>query len=286
MSEVWSATPTPFTDNFAVDTVAVRRMVEHHLRLGVCGLFVAGTTGEGPWMTDAQRSQLLRSIVAANRRRLTVAMQVTDNSAARILVNMHRAKADGADIAVIAPPYFLLNATPANVLALYRQAIRQSPLPVGIYDRGRASVPDEILPAIYAERKVVLIKDSSNDPKRMQIALAARRRGVTLLNGYEFDCVTYLRAGYDGSLLGGGIFNGYLAGLIAGRPELQARMNRLMYDVYGGEKIECWMTGLKHLLVKMGIFRTTQNYLNYPLTPACKKNITTALRRDRELLFP
>jgi 4-hydroxy-tetrahydrodipicolinate synthase len=256
------------------------------VQLGVRGLLIAGTTGEGPWMTDDQRSVLLRAIVAANRGRLILAMQVTDNSAARILVNARRAKVDGADIAVIAPPHFLLNATPANLLAHYRQAIRQCPLPVGIYDRGRAGMPDEILPALYAERRVVMIKDSSNDPKRMQIALAARRKGVTLLNGYEFDCVTYLKAGYDGSLLGGGIFNGYLAGQIADRPELQTRMNRLMYDVYGGEKIECWMSGLKHLLVQMGIFGTAKNYLNYPLTPACKKNIVTALRRDAAFLFP
>lgn len=286
MNEVWSATPTPFTSTFAIDRVAVRRMVEHHVRLGVRGLLVAGTTGEGPWMTDDQRSDLLRAIVAANRGRMTIAMQATDNSAARILANMRRAKADGADVAVIAPPHFLLNATPANVLALFREAIRNSPLPVGIYDRGRSGIPDEVLPAIYAERKVVLIKDSSNDPQRMQIALAARRKGVTLLNGYEFDCVRYFNAGYDGSLLGGGIFNGYLAGQIAGRPELQARMNQLMYDVYGGPKIECWMSGLKHLLVKMGIFRTTKNYLNYPLTAACQKNIAVALRRDAEYLFP
>jgi len=279
-----------------IDKVAVRRMVEHHLRLGVRGLFVAGTTGEGAWMTDAQRSELLRAIAAVNRGRLILAMQVTDNSAARILANMRRAKADGADIVVIAPPHFLLNATPANVLNLYRQAIRNSPLPVGIYDRGRSGavpVPDEILSAIYAEPRVTLIKDSSNDPQRMEIALACRRkrRAVTLLNGYEFDCVKYLQAGYNGSLLGGGIFNGYLAAQIAAANEplarqLQARMNRLMHDVYGGEKIACWLTGLKHLLVQMGIFRTTENFLNYPLTAACRKNIAAALRRESEILFP
>jgi len=44
---VWSSTLTPFTDNMDVDVESVERMVEHHLRLGVKGLFLAGTCGRG-----------------------------------------------------------------------------------------------------------------------------------------------------------------------------------------------------------------------------------------------
>jgi dihydrodipicolinate synthase/N-acetylneuraminate lyase len=42
----------------------------------------------------------------------------------------------------------------------------------------------------------------------------AGRAVLALFCGYEFDCVKYLRAGYDGLLLGGGVFNGHIAGLI------------------------------------------------------------------------
>ncbi|MCF7837874.1 MAG: dihydrodipicolinate synthase family protein [Candidatus Marinimicrobia bacterium] len=297
---VWSATPTPFTARLTVDKVAVKRLVEHHLRLGVRGLFLGGTCGEGPWMPDRERRTLVQSVVAAARGRLTVAAQVTDNSAARILDNMRAAAEDGADIAVIAPPYFLLNATPANVEALYLEAIRRSPLPVGIYDRGRhaaVAITTASLARIIAEPKVVLLKDSSADPVRRQMALAARvaRPVLCLLNGNEFDCVSYLAAGYDGLLLGGGIFNGRLAGEIvaavrAGRlaeaRRLQARMNRMMSAVYGGPKIACWMAGLKHLLVEMGIFRTTRGFLNYPLTPACRRAIARIRIREAAMLQP
>jgi len=300
LSGVWSATPTPFTNRMTIDTVAVKRLVEHHLRLGVRGLFLCGTCGEGPWMPDRERRAMVRAAVAAARGRLVIAVQVTDNSAARILDNMRAAAADGADLAVIAPPFFLINATPANVEALYREAIRGCPLPVGIYDRGRnaaVSVTDDALQHILAEPKVVLVKDSSADPERMKLALRLRRErpGLRLLNGDEFACDRYMLAGYDGLLLGGGIFNARLAGRIgeaaragdaAKAARLQRRMNRLMWDVYGGRKIVCWMSGLKHLLVEMGLFRTTRNYLNYPLTPACRRAIARALVREKEALFP
>ncbi len=65
--------------------------MEHHVRLGVRGLFLTGSNGEGPWMTDAQRRTLVETAVRCSRGRMPVAVQVTDNSAARILDNMRQA---------------------------------------------------------------------------------------------------------------------------------------------------------------------------------------------------
>jgi 4-hydroxy-tetrahydrodipicolinate synthase len=50
-----------------------------------------------------------------------------------------------------------------------------------------------------------------------------------------------------------------------------------MYRVYGGEKIECWMTGLKELLVQLGVFSTNFNLLEYPLTDKCRADIAAAI---------
>ena len=297
---VWSAAPTPFKDDMTVDTVAVRRMVAHHLRLGVKGLFLAGTNGEGPWLPDGHKRILVRTVAQSAKGCLPIAVQVTDNSAARILDNISAAKEDGADIAVIAQPGFMMNATPKRVLKLYLDAIRHSPLPVGFYDRGRHSnvpVPTSVLRQIYREENVILVKDSSSDPDRRKIALGARRRrpSLRLLNGDEFHCVDYLQAGYDGLLLGGGVFNGYIAGMIvsavaagdmAEAERLQRRMNRIMWAVYGGKKIKCWLAGEKKLLVEMGIFRTWKNLPEYPLTPSCRAAIRKVLERDMDVLMP
>jgi 4-hydroxy-tetrahydrodipicolinate synthase len=283
-----------------IDRPAVQRLVEHHLKLGVKGLFLCGTCGEGPWMPDGERRVLARAAVAAARGRLAIAVQVTDNSAARILDNMRAAAEDGADMAVIAPPFFLVNATSDNIAKLYLEAIRGCPLPVGIYDRGynsHVAVPDDAFKRICSEPKVLLVKDSSAHVNRMNLALRMKktRPALRLLNGNEFACVEYLKAGYDGLLLGGGIFNGRLAGMMVeavreGRIHeanlLQKRMNRLMWDVYGGRKIACWMSGLKHLLVEMGLFGTARGFLNYPLTSTCRRAIAGALVREREVLFP
>lgn len=297
---VWSATPTPFTEKMQVDVVSVRRLVEHHLRLGVKGLFLAGSCGEGPWMTDDQRRSLVEAAAEQSRGRLLLAAQVTDNSAARILENIARMQAAGAQIAVIAPPFMHLHPTPAALTDLYLSVIRDSPLPVGFYDLGRRApvfVPEAVLRRILAQPRVILLKDSSLDSQRREVALRARRRrpDLCLLSGYEFDCVDYLQAGYDSLLLGGGIFNGYLANLISqavvagdlGRAQaVQRRMNRMMWAVYGGRRLTCWLAGLKYLLVRLGVFRTTRNYLGYTLTDACRRAIDRMVERERDVLLP
>jgi len=297
---VWSAAPTPLTDDMKVHVNDVKRMVDHHIRLGVSGLFLAGSNGEGPWLPDNERRKLVQSVVKHVKGALIVAVQVTDNSSARILDNIRVAEEDGSDIAVIAPPNFFMNATATNFKKHYLDAVRESSLPIGIYDRGDfgpVSVPDTALKTVYMEKNVVLIKDSSINKEHALIALAARKKRpeLRILTGYEFGCVEYLKMGYDGMLLGGGVFNGYIAGKILEAVKsgnimlaecLQKRMNRIMYAVYGGKKISCWLSGEKKLLVEMGILSTWKNFPDYPLTKKCIRAIERILEKDADVLFP
>ena len=150
---------------------------------------------------------------------------------------------------------------------------------------------------IVAHENVILVKDSSSDPRRRAVLLAARRanKRLSLFDGDEFHCLEYLEAGYDGLLLGGGIFNGYLAGKIveavragdrAEAERVDQRLIRINYAVYGGKTLGCWLTGLKELLVAMNVFRTAKSYLGYPMTAACRREIRGVLKTDRDVLLP
>ena len=52
-----------------------------------------------------------------------------------------------------------------------------------------------------------------------------------------------------------------------------AKMRRELFGIYGGESIACWLTGLKHCLVKQGLFESAASYLEYPLTDECREFI-------------
>ena len=145
---LWSATPTPFDQNMEINVESAHRLVDHHIKLGIGGLFLLGTCGEGPWMPDRLRRELVKQVVEHNDGRLTIAVQVTDNSAARILKNIEMVREEGGDIAVVAAPYFVHRPNPAKIEKLYREVVEQSPLPIGIYDFGQRAptlVPLEVL---------------------------------------------------------------------------------------------------------------------------------------------
>ena len=73
---IWSATPTPFTADGRVDAPSVQRMVAHHVDLGVAGMMLAGTCGEGPWLRDCDREVLARTAVEAARGKIQVHVTV------------------------------------------------------------------------------------------------------------------------------------------------------------------------------------------------------------------
>lgn len=282
--QVWSAAPTPLTADLTIDLPSVDRMIRDAVANGIQGIFLAGTCGEGPWLSDKERIRLVQAVVAQAKGKLKIAVQATDNSVPRILDNIRQAADAGADYAIIAAPATFMNATPDRVVALFTEAINASPIPVGIYDLGRhrpVMIPEDRLVEIYRQPNVHLVKDSSGSPTRRAAALEARKTkpGLQLFNGDEFRCLEYLEGGYDGFLFGGAcasavqlhrIAAAFLEGNIDEARRLDAEMKKALYGIYGGEQIACWLTGLKYYMVQRGLFASTASYLGYPLTNACR----------------
>lgn len=282
--KIWSAAPTPLTPAFRVDAPAVERMVRAAIRDGTQGLFLAGTCGEGPWLSDREKLVLVKTAVRTAEGKLKIAVQASDNSVPRILDNAQAAAEAGADYVIIAAPATFMNATPERVTAHFTDAVNASPLPVGIYDLGKhrpVVIPEARLKEIYLLPNVHLVKDSSGAHGRRAAALAARQEkpALQLFNGDEFRCLEYLQAGYDGFMFGGAaaiapqlhrIVELFTAGRVAEAQAVDADMKHVLFGLYGGEAIACWLTGLKYYMVRRGLFSTTISFLGYPLTDECR----------------
>lgn len=287
--KLWSALPTPLHADLSFDEAAVGRMITASIEGGMTGVFLAGTCGEGPWLPEDEKVRLIKAAKAAAGDRLKLAAQVSDNSVPRVLDNIERVAEAGADIAVMASPATFMNATPDRVAALFTDVANASALPMSIYDLGAhrpVMIPVERLRDVYTLPNVVMVKDSSGDSARRAEALTARESNpaLQLFNGDEFRCVEYLEAGYDGCMFGGAVAVMPLLGQIvdlvakgdsAAAGVADAEMRRVLFGIYGGESIACWLTGLKHCLVKQGLFESEASYLEYPLTAECRAFIET-----------
>lgn len=284
---VWSAAPTPFLSDFSIDHRSVERMVQHHVALGVDGIMLAGTCGEGPWMTVSDLAELVSRAKQSQAGEIALTAHVTDNSPRRVLERIEAAAKAGAEAVVLSTPYFWFPATASTVTRFFVEVIERSPLPVGVYDRGSAAACSlaESLEEILEHPRVTFCKDSAAfDAVRSArlTEIKQRKPEFLIFCGDEFKCIPSLETGYDGLLLGGAVFNARLARLIVGevrRGNLKAaqahqeKMNALMYRVYGGERFVCWLGGLKYLLQQLGIFSTTVSHLPFSLTDECRAGI-------------
>jgi len=295
---LWSATPTPLQADLSPDLRSVERLVDHHAALGMDGIMLGGTCGEGPWLPSDHLCAVVERAVAHSAGRLQVVVQVTDNSVARMLGASERVASLGADLVLVAAPYFMMNPTADRIFEFYREMLDRSPLPVVYYDRGggdRYRLTVEQLKEVGAHPRLAMIKNSALDPERTaaMVAVKRQRSDLLLLTGSEFDLADELRAGSDGGMLGGAIFNAPLAialqdcwqrERLAEADALQVEMNALMHCVYGGPEIKAWLTGLKYFLVKLGLFTDVASTLGYPLDEEVREAIDALFdgpRRER-----
>jgi dihydrodipicolinate synthase/N-acetylneuraminate lyase len=298
---VWSAAPTPFTVEGKIDHESIERLTEHHLRLGVKGVFLCGTSGEGPWMTTNMCREVVDATVKAAAGRMKVTVQVTDNSALRILDNIAQYVDSGVDAVIMAPPFFQQNASQEYLKDMFVEVIDKSPLPVGFYHRGAHSsvgVEAETVTQLMAHSNLILVKDSSGDKDTMEKFVAhagTLENPPLLLDGDEFHSVQYLKAGYDGVLFGGGCFNACMSnhilqaaadGDFAAAEKWQRRMNAMMIEFFGGDGFPCWLAGQKQVLVELGVFSNNKTILGYTLTPECLAVIRATIEREKEFLLP
>lgn len=298
---VWSAAPTPLTDAGQVDIESLQRLTEHHIRLGVKGVFLCGTSGEGPWMTPRMCREVVDTTVKAAAGRLKVSVQVTDNSAVRILDNISQFADSGVDAVITASPFFQLNASQEYLRDMYLEVLDKSPLPVGYYNRGKHSavvVETDTITEFMSHQNLIMVKDSSGDKEAMkQLAeyAATLDNPPLLLDGDEFDCVPYLKAGYDGVLFGGGCFNGYMSNQILNAASAgdfdtaqnwQDRMAAMLKEIFGGDGFPCWLAAQKQVLVELGVFSTNKTIINYSLTPECHETLKAVIEREKEFLLP
>ncbi len=97
---------TPFNDQNQVDHARLRNVVDFVISKGVHAVMVAGTTGEGPLLSMAERKQVLETVVDQTNKRVPVIAHTGGiDTCSTVELSQHAAKA-GADVVSAIVPYF------------------------------------------------------------------------------------------------------------------------------------------------------------------------------------
>jgi N-acetylneuraminate lyase len=152
---VLAASLTPLTeDGERLDEAAFAPMCSFFSAAGLDGILAMGTTGEGVLLDLAERTRIIDLFVAASGPRLKVVAHCgAQTTRDTVALSAHAAQAGADGVAVISPPYFVLD-DDSLLRHLRAAADACAPLPFYIYEfaaRSGYSVPLRVVDQLRQE---------------------------------------------------------------------------------------------------------------------------------------
>lgn len=262
---------TPLDGPASLDRTGLERLIEHMIGGGVHGIFILGTTGEGPALSYRLRRELIDRTCAQVAGRVPVLVGITDTSYEESCGLAHYAGDAGADAVVTAPPFYFA-VSQNDLFRLVQRLAGEVGLPLFLYNMPSLTkacfAPATVLRAAELPN-VYGLKDSSGEIEYIR-TIAARMAGrpeFTLLVGPEELLLDSLAIGAHGGVTGGAnlfprlfvaLYEAATQGDIQQAAHLQGRVRELGELLYGiGEAESSYLRGLKLGLELMGICKST-----------------------------
>ena len=284
---------TPLDAKRRLDKKGTKNMVNHLLKGGVDGIFLLGTTGEGPHLSYAIREELVKTVCRLVRGRVPVLVGITETDLDDAVAFASKCKAYGAAAVVAAPPYYF-KLTQAECVAWFTEMADCLPLPLVVYDMP-AHTDTVIEPAtiakLAAHPNIIAMKDSSSIIalfNKFRIALEPFADKFSLFMGPDEAMGEAVLLGADGGVCTGANlwpaqFKAMYLAAKAGDVEkvrgLQRFTTMSSYLLYGlGQGQIGFLKGVKCALAEMGLI---QNVLAAPFTPfegADRRKVRAALK--------
>jgi len=198
---------TPLARHDRLDAEGLPRLIEHVLAGGVSGLFVLGTTGEGPSLSYRLRREMIQRSVQQVNGRVPVLVGITDTAYAEsVRLAEHAAELGAAAVVLAPPPYF-----PAGQEDLARYVEHMAgdvSLPLFLYNmptHTKLSFATETVRRLMQVPRIAGVKDSSAQMIYFHklCRLAVQRPDWSVLIGPEELLAEAVLLGGDGGVCGG-----------------------------------------------------------------------------------
>ncbi len=154
---------TPLFDDEHLDTASLRRLVDHVIEGGVSGIFLLGTTGEGPNLSEALRREVLERAAECINGRVPLLVNVTGTSFTDNIALASAAKELGATAAVYAGPLYC-TISQSDLLAHLGRLAARCPLPLFLYNMpSHTNIAFDVatVARLQASGDIIGLKDSS-----------------------------------------------------------------------------------------------------------------------------
>lgn len=281
---------TPLEADLSLDAASLGRLVDHVIAGGVRGIFLLGTSGEGPTLSMATQRAAIESGCAFAGGRVPVLAGVTHSSLEESLGLARHAAACGADAVVTAGPLYMPVAQ-SQLLDFTLRLAGASPLPVYLYNmpsHTHAFFEEPTVVKLSEHPNVIGLKDSSGQIMYLHgLRRAIGREDFTLMVGPEEMMPECVLLGIHGGVNGGSnlfpalyvsLYEAAMRGDLGEVRRLQAKVQDVSRGVYSaGTYSASYLQGVKCAAAALGLCKNVLAPPYRALEGAAEAKVRTAV---------
>lgn len=266
---------TPLTAEGQLDHKGLERLIEHMISGGVHGIFLLGTNGEAPSLTYGLRKELITKACKQINHRVPVLVGISDTSFQGSIDIAEHAKESGADVVVIAPPYYF-PISESEMTDYLESLVPKLPLPFMLYNMPSCTKMHISLKIVRLAKELgaLGIKDSSGNLEYLYSLIEAFKDSpdFSIIVGTESFLSTTIKHGGHGAVAGGAnflpklfvdLYNASLQNNEVVVDELNKKVKYIYDTIYSVGQYESRVTkGIKSSLSVMGI---CEDFMALPL---------------------
>lgn len=289
---------TPLLDRDTLDGAGLERMIEHVIAGGIHGIFLLGTTGEGPNLSYHLRRRLIQRASEIVNGRIPVLVGITDSAFPASLAVARWAAEAGAQAVVAAPPYYF-GASQEELRIYFTHLLRELPLPLMLYNMPamtKLTLERDTVLRLLDNPAVLGIKDSSGSSGQLKgfLGMKSYRPDWSVFVGAEESLLNSLESGADGGVNGGAnvfpklyvsLYEAHRRGDVQAAKRLQAVVQEVGQRLYhlcdgGGAVIK----GIKGALALRGLCTEAMTEPFQPFESDQRAKLNSALEHLQNLL--
>jgi len=197
---------TPLTPDESLDERGLEKLIEHVIAGGVSGIFILGSSGEGPALPDATKERLVRAVCAQAKGRVPVLVGAFGVGTRQTIDLARRLARCGGDAIVITAPFYF-SQTQAEIVAYASAVARAQDVPTMVYNipqMAKTIIEPDTIAQLARVSEIIAVKDSWGDLTRFQQTLAVKktRADFGVYQGAEGVAALSIARGANGAVLG------------------------------------------------------------------------------------
>ena len=178
---------TPLMNDETLDKEAFCKLIDKLVNADCSALFICGTAGIGPALTDEQYTRVLQTAIKAAPGHIPLLAGVMEPSTARAIHRLRLAEKIGYKYAVLSVPYFFVPRSDREIMTHFGECARATSMNIIAYNLPqytRCNIPVEILLAMHRRGWIGGIKESSGDREFFsRLCLKGNEAGLPVFQG-------------------------------------------------------------------------------------------------------